>query len=86
MFAPSLDVGDAKFVANIANVDVGESLDELYREDSDWNSLISDISSRKIQDEKDYELFKSGFSNPGKLLDLGLTPMTCSPLISTPRC
>lgn len=70
----TLDVGDAKFVANIANVDVGESLDELYREDSDWNSLISDISSRKIQDEKDYELFKSGFSNPGKLLDLGLTP------------
>lgn len=67
-------VGDAKFVANIANVDVGESLDELYREDSDWNSLISDISSRKIQDEKDYESFKSGFSNPGKLLELGLTP------------
>ncbi|CAI0849553.1 DEAD/DEAH box helicase [Serratia grimesii] len=67
-------VGDAKFVANIANVDVGESLDELYREDSDWNVLISNISSRKIQDEKDYENFKSGFSNPGKLLELGLTP------------
>ncbi|KHT09192.1 DEAD/DEAH box helicase [Pectobacterium brasiliense] len=67
-------VGDAKFVANIASVDVGESLDELYREDSDWNTLISNISSRKIQDEKDYEAFKSGFTDPSKLLELGLTP------------
>ncbi|MDY4347440.1 DEAD/DEAH box helicase [Pectobacterium brasiliense] len=67
-------VGDAKFVANIASVDVGESLDELYREDSDWNTLVSNISSRKIQDEKDYEAFKSGFTAPSKLLELGLTP------------
>lgn len=68
------NVGDAKFVANIANPNVNDSLDELYREDSDWNSLISNISSRKIKDEKEYQQFRSEFSEPSKLLDLGLTP------------
>lgn len=68
------NVGNAKFVANIANPNVSETLDELYRENSDWNNLISNISSRKIQDEKNYEAFISEFSNKSKLLDLGLNP------------
>ncbi|XCN74064.1 MAG: DEAD/DEAH box helicase family protein [Candidatus Electrothrix aestuarii] len=67
-------VGTAKFIANIANPNVNESLEELYREDSDWNILISDISAGKIKDEKDYQEFRSKFSAPSKLLDLGLTP------------
>lgn len=46
------NVGDAKFIANIANPNMSDSLEELYKEDSDWNSVISDISSRKIQDER----------------------------------
>ncbi|WP_462180465.1 DEAD/DEAH box helicase [Pseudoalteromonas gelatinilytica] len=68
------DVGDAKFVANIANPNVNECLEELYKEDSDWNNVISDISSRKIKDEKEYQEFRAEFSTPSKLLDLGLTP------------
>jgi len=68
------NVGDAKFIANIANPNVNISLEELYKEDSDWNSVISDISCRKIKDEKEYQEFRSEFSNPSKLLDLGLTP------------
>ncbi|PQQ25769.1 helicase [Photorhabdus luminescens] len=68
------NVGDAKFVANIANPNVNESLEELYKEDSDWNSVISDISYRKIKDEKEYQEFRSGFPKESNLLDLGLTP------------
>lgn len=68
------DVGDAKFIANIANPNVNESLEELYKEDSDWNSLVSDISSRKINDEQEYQEFRAKFSNSSKLLDLGLKP------------
>ena len=68
------DVGDAKFIANIANPNVSESIEELYKEDSDWNTVISDISSRKINDEKEYQEFKADFSNSSKLLDLGLKP------------
>lgn len=67
-------VGDAKFIANIANPNVNESLEELYKEDSDWNSVVSDISSRKINDEKEYQEFRADFSNSSKLLDLGLKP------------
>lgn len=68
------NVGNAKFIANIANPNVNDSLEELYKEDSDWNNIISDISSRKIKDEKDYQEFRAEFSTPSKLLDLGLTP------------
>ncbi|WP_348689215.1 DEAD/DEAH box helicase family protein [uncultured Pseudoalteromonas sp.] len=68
------DVGDAKFVANIANPNVNECLEDLYKEDSDWNNVISDISSRRIKDEKEYQEFRAEFSTPSKLLDLGLTP------------
>lgn len=68
------NVGDAKFIANIANPNVNDSLEELYKEDSDWNDIISDISSTKIKDEKEYQEFRADFSNPSKLLDLGLSP------------
>lgn len=68
------NVGDAKFIANIANPNVNESLEELYKEDSDWNTVISSISSRKIKNEKEYQAFREEFSEPSKLLDLGLTP------------
>lgn len=68
------NVGDAKFVANIANPQVNVSLEELYKEDSDWNSIISGISFDKIKDEKEYQSFRAEFTNPSKLLDLGLTP------------
>ncbi|MBV1929624.1 MAG: DEAD/DEAH box helicase family protein [Gammaproteobacteria bacterium] len=68
------NVGDAKFIANIANPNVNDSLEELYKEDSDWNTVVSDISSRKIKDEKEYQEFRADFSTPSKLLDLGLTP------------
>lgn len=68
------NVGDAKFIANIANPSVNESLEELYKEDSDWNTVISSISSRKIKNEKEYQAFREEFSEPSKLLDLGLTP------------
>lgn len=38
------NVGDATFVANLANDGVPESLDSLYQEDADWNEIVSDLS------------------------------------------
>lgn len=78
IYSHDKNVGDAKFIANIANPNMSDSLEELYKEDSDWNSVISDISSRKIQDEREYHEFRSEFSTPSKLLDLGLTPSISS--------
>lgn len=38
----------AKFVANIENSAVSKNIKELYREDSNWNKLISTISRNEI--------------------------------------
>ncbi|MDP3720058.1 MAG: DEAD/DEAH box helicase family protein [Acidobacteriota bacterium] len=38
------NVGDATFVANTAADGVPEALESLYREDADWNLLLSDLS------------------------------------------
>ncbi|MCG3726961.1 DEAD/DEAH box helicase [Vibrio cincinnatiensis] len=75
-------VGDAKFVANIANPKLNDCLQELYNEDSDWNSIISNISSDKVTSELTYQEFKAGFSEPSKLLDLGLTPSISTTVFS----
>lgn len=37
-------VGGASFVANVANDGVPEALENLYREDADWNALLADFS------------------------------------------
>ncbi len=44
-FARSADgVGNATFVANTADDGVPESLENLYREDANWNDLLADLS------------------------------------------
>ncbi|MBF6650427.1 DEAD/DEAH box helicase [Methylobacter sp. BlB1] len=71
----SKNLGDAKFVANIANTKVHETLEELYSEDSDWNKIIKDIGTRKVGEEKLYQAFRSEFDTASsKIIDLGLTP------------
>ncbi|MBU5617118.1 DEAD/DEAH box helicase family protein [Psychrobacter sp. TAE2020] len=70
----STDLGSAKFVANIANPNVNKELERLYVEDSDWNSIISEVSSEKIRDEKKYQNFKEKFSESTDIFNLGLTP------------
>ena len=44
-------IGDATIVANLGNSFISSSLEELYSEDSDWNSLLRIKSSSKIEDE-----------------------------------
>lgn len=77
------NVGAAKFVANVASVAVNESLEELYKEDSDWNHIISDISAKKIENEKEYQNFRTEFNSTGKLLDLGLMPSISTIVFNT---
>lgn len=68
------NIGNAKFIANIANPNMSDSLIELYQENSDWNAIIEGISHNKISDEKRYQDFRSEFAEKHKLLDLGLMP------------
>lgn len=56
-------LGEASFVANIANQDVVKELEELYAQDSDWNAILSRMSEGEILNE--VELFEliEGFAD-----------------------
>lgn len=55
-------LGKASFVANIADLDVADELDELYARDADWNKILSDISHLKIDNEVKYKELMDGFT------------------------
>ncbi len=56
------ELGNASFIANIADLDVREELADLYSRDADWNQILSDISYGRVQDEVEYKELMSGFS------------------------
>lgn len=45
-----INLGDAKVIANIADPGVSIALERLYSEDSDWNSILSEMSSQAAKD------------------------------------
>ncbi|MCI5210041.1 MAG: DEAD/DEAH box helicase, partial [Candidatus Electrothrix sp. ATG2] len=56
-------LGDATFIANIADLQVVEALEQLYAQDADWNLLLSSLSSDEVDNVMSYEELLSGFSN-----------------------
>jgi superfamily II DNA or RNA helicase len=74
------ELGNACFIANIANVDVKDELEELYARDADWNRLLSDISHAKIEEEGDYKNLLQGFT---KLADSNIPFQNIKPKLST---
>lgn len=50
-------LGDATLVANIADPKVSDSIEDLYAEDTDWNELIPELSSKAIQSQQDFSDF-----------------------------
>ena len=57
------ELGNATFVANIANAVTEKELSELYAKDSDWNSLLSRLSENEIQEQIDFNEFLEGFQH-----------------------
>ncbi|MBU9848654.1 DEAD/DEAH box helicase, partial [Rahnella aceris] len=55
------NLGNAKFIANIADQKVNSALQDLYKEDSDWNKLIREVGEAKLDDEVNYQDFKKEF-------------------------
>ena len=55
------ELGNATFIANLADSNVENELSELYAQDSDWNSLLSTLSSDEIEDQIDFNEFIDGF-------------------------
>lgn len=55
------DLGNATFVANIADIHVKDELRRLYQRDVDWNKLLPQYSDKAIADEFDLWSFLGGF-------------------------
>ncbi|MFM0309648.1 DEAD/DEAH box helicase family protein [Paraburkholderia sp. RL17-383-BIF-A] len=55
------DLGNATFIANVANPGVREELEKLYSQDPDWNELLPDLSDAAIDNEIEARTFLAGF-------------------------
>ena len=73
-------LGNATFIANIANVEVKAELEDLYARDADWNKILSDISHTKIEEEENYKELLSGFT---KLSESDIPFQNIKPKLST---
>lgn len=56
------DLGEASVVANIVDDDIQESLDELYSQDADWNTILKDTSDKKVEEEISLQKLARGFT------------------------
>ncbi len=56
-------LGNATFIANLADSKVEDELSELYAQNSDWNSLLSTLSSGQIDAQIDFDEFIRGFQH-----------------------
>ncbi|MFM1534700.1 DEAD/DEAH box helicase family protein, partial [Helcococcus ovis] len=64
------DLGNAKIIANIADVTFMNSLKDLYETDSDWNLLLPIKSEQNIQDKIELQELISGFKVNNTEIDL----------------
>ena len=56
-------VGSATLITNIANDELNESLQELYSQDSDWNSMLNILSDKEINREISLQNLAKGFDD-----------------------
>lgn len=73
-------LGNASFIANVANLDVRAELTELYAEDADWNEILADSSFNQTQEKIEFKDFMNGFK---KLNDSNIPFQNIRPKLST---
>ena len=57
------DLGNASFVANLADIAVQQELDNLYEEDADWNVLLANANDNRVENQEEYKQLLEGFRN-----------------------
>ncbi|MEA9491780.1 DEAD/DEAH box helicase [Xanthomonas campestris] len=68
-------LGDAKFVANIANQRTDHQMAALYKESADWGTVIRDVSEQKVTREVEKAEFSDQFADGDDAhLIFGLNP------------
>lgn len=80
------DLGNATFIANIAEVEVKDELRKLYQHDVDWNRLLPQFSDNAIQQEFDLWEFLGGFRKFPEELSLQNVRPAMSTVVYRTRC
>ena len=79
-------LGDATFIANVADVDVQQELKKLYTQDPDWNRLLPELSEQLIGSEIASQEFIANFDDfPADLSLQAVKPATSAVIYKT-RC
>lgn len=55
-------LGEASVVANIADDDIQETLEDLYTQDANWNKVLKNVSEEKIANEVRFQELARGFT------------------------
>lgn len=77
-------LGDATFIANVADVDVQQELKKLYTQDPDWNKLLPELSEQLIGLEIASQDFISNFTDfPSELPLQAVKPATSAVIYKT---
>lgn len=74
------ELGNASFIANIADLEVRAELADLYATDADWNEILSDTSSGRVNEQVEFKDFMSGFK---KLNNTSIPFQNIKPKLST---
>lgn len=80
------DLGDATFVANVADVDVQEELKKLYSRDPDWNLLLPALSERMIGEQTSLQDFVNNFDDFPSEIPLKTVMPAASAVVYRTRC
>jgi superfamily II DNA or RNA helicase len=80
------DLGDATFIANIADLDVQAELRRLYAQDPDWNVLLPELSDQLIGEQVALKDFLRSFTElPDQIPLKSVRPATSAVVYKT-RC
>ncbi|MFA5064313.1 MAG: DEAD/DEAH box helicase family protein [Dehalococcoidia bacterium] len=82
----STDLGEATFIANIADVNVNDEIDKLYDRDTDWNALLPQTSQNLMNEKINLQEFIKGFGNFPKEISLQNMRPAMSTVIYKTKC
>ncbi len=80
------NLGQATFIANVADVEVREELQKLYAQNADWNTLLRQASTVEIEKEFDLWEFIEGFGDFPKEIPLQNFQVAMSTVVYKTKC
>jgi superfamily II DNA or RNA helicase len=80
------DLGNATFIANVADVNVRAELRKLYNREPDWNVLLPDLSDTLVGEQVALQTFLSGFTDFPEEIPLKTVRPACSAVVYRTKC